>query len=121
MATGRNRHVLGLEVSQHPRPGLPEVTLEDGLPDAVHVNVEVQILDGAHVEFDGDEALGSRKHFLHVHRHLYLVRRWVTEDDQRVCGGRRGELGGKNVCGGRGEEGEGGGGWRRGVLKCCLP
>lgn len=70
VAAPRDNHVLGLEVAEDPRPRLSEVALEDGLPHRVHIHVEVEVLDGVHVELDGDEALRRGEHLLHVHRHL---------------------------------------------------
>lgn len=70
MTASRDGDVLGLEVSENPRPRLTEVTLEDGLSHGVHVHVEVQVLYGVHVELDRDEALRRGEHLLHVHRHL---------------------------------------------------
>ena len=69
----RDDHMLGLEVPEDPRPGLAVVTLEDGLAHAVDGHVQVEVLDGLHVQLDGDEALRRRKNFLHVHRHLNIV------------------------------------------------
>lgn len=85
--------MLRLQIPEHSWARLSEAALEDGLPHRVHVHVQVQVLDSAHVELHEDVALVRGEDLFHVDAHLSIAAGREPTSGQATVGKAREAIG----------------------------